>query len=331
VMGRKLLADPDLPNKLAAGRVDDVRPCIYQYRCIGNIFVKGQTHCVGNATTGREHDMAALRTVTAKPQRVLVIGGGPGGLETARVLSARGHDVTLWEAAERLGGMLRFAAPVDPLLDQYAGWLARQVEQQGVTIEVGRRANAANVAAFGADHVVVAVGAHWGRPDLPGADLAHVRTIPDLTSWLQGDEAGIGPRVVVIGGGKPGITLSTALRARGHDVTVLESTHVFCAELGLPGRWRLVADAEAAGVMLVGLAAVESINADGVVAAVAGGPAQTFAADSVVIAGGARPNGALAAELGAAGITTHGVGDCVDVRRIEGANLDAAALALSLG
>src|SRR5439155_25134053 len=92
-MGRKLLADPDLPNKLAAGRVDDVRPCIYQYRCIGNIYVSEPLRCVANAATGREHDVALAPTNA--PRHVLVAGGGAAGLEAARLLASQGQRVTL--------------------------------------------------------------------------------------------------------------------------------------------------------------------------------------------------------------------------------------------
>jgi 2,4-dienoyl-CoA reductase-like NADH-dependent reductase (Old Yellow Enzyme family)/thioredoxin reductase len=327
VMGRKLLADPDLPNKLAEGRSDDVRPCIYQYRCIGNIFVRDTVHCVSNAQTGREHDLAVGRA--ARPRRVLVVGGGAAGLETARVLAGSGHQVTIWDAAERLGGMLVHAGAADTLLERYLGWLLRQVEQLGVEIQLGQRATAEAVLGARVDDVVIATGARWGRPDVPGAELAHVHTVPELGAWLHDDGPAIGDEVVVLGGGKPGLSIAALCRRRGRSVTVVEPTHVFCVELGLPGRFRLVADAERDGVVLLGRAELQRIERDAVVVSIDGVETR-LPASSVIVASGATPEPRLADELRSAGLHPHVAGDCHAVARIEGANLDAAAIALSL-
>jgi 2,4-dienoyl-CoA reductase-like NADH-dependent reductase (Old Yellow Enzyme family)/thioredoxin reductase len=327
-MGRKLLADPDLPNKLAEGRVDDIRPCIYQYRCIGNIFVKESLHCVGNAATGREHDLAM--GPSSAPRRVLVVGGGAAGLEAARLLAGRGHTVTVWDAATELGGTLRYAGLADRLLDLYKGWLVRQVEKAGVDIQLGRRADAAAVRDFGADEVVVATGATWGAPALPGADAAHVFTVPRLEGWLRADGPEVGAQVVILGGGKPAMSIGDLCLKRGRSVTIVEPTNVFCSELGLPGRWRLVADIEKNGATLLDQAVVESIGASSVSVRV-GDRVAEIPADTVVVTSGAEPDTGVAAELTAAGIAHRVIGDAASVRRIEGANLDAAALALSLG
>jgi 2,4-dienoyl-CoA reductase-like NADH-dependent reductase (Old Yellow Enzyme family)/thioredoxin reductase len=327
-MGRKLLADPDLPNKLAEGRVDDIRPCIYQYRCIGNIFVKESLHCVGNAATGREHDLAM--GPSSAPRRVLVVGGGAAGLEAARLLAGRGHRVTVWDAATELGGTLRYAGLADRLLDAYKGWLVRQVEQAGVDIQLGRRADADAVRAFGADEVVVATGATWGAPALPGADAPHVFTVPRLEGWLRTDGPEVGERVVILGGGKPAMSIGDLCLKRGRSVTIIEPTNVFCSELGLPGRWRLVADIEKNGATLLDQAVVESIGGSSVSVKV-GDRVAEIPADTVIVTSGAEPDTGVAAELTAAGIANRVIGDASSVRRIEGANLDAAALALSLG
>jgi 2,4-dienoyl-CoA reductase-like NADH-dependent reductase (Old Yellow Enzyme family)/thioredoxin reductase len=327
-MGRKLLADPDLPNKLASGRADDIRPCIYQYRCIGNIFVKESLHCVGNAATGREHDLAM--GPSASPRDILVIGGGAAGLEAARVLSGRGHRVTLWDAGTELGGTLRYAALADRLLDLYRGWIIRQVEQAGVDIQLGRSATVADVRALAPDEVVVATGATWGLPDIPGADATHVFTVPRLEGWLRDGGDDVGARVVLLGGGKPAMSIGARCIERGRSVAIVEATHVFCGELGLPGRWRLVADIEAAGARLVPNATVESIE-PGAVRVKVGDVVEDIPADTVIVTTGATPEHGLAGDLADAGIVCHVIGDSAGVRRIEGANLDASNLALALG
>lgn len=294
-MGRKLLADPDLPNKLAAGLGADVRPCIYQYRCIGAIFVNEPLTCVANARTGREHELG--EGPTAAPRRVLVIGGGPAGMEATHVLAADGHDVTLWEADTDLGGVLRVAARTDRSLDRYLAWIRRQVAMSGATVELGHRADVDAVAAGGFDEVVVATGATWPTAD---GEL-------DVRHALDAD----GPRVSIRGGDTAGVRLAATLAAAGKDVELVEPSGVFGRSLGLPGRWRLVPDLDAAGVALVADA----------------GPA-----DTVIAAERGPADDALASALRAAGqaVTVVGDANADGLGHLEGANLDVARLATRL-
>jgi 2,4-dienoyl-CoA reductase-like NADH-dependent reductase (Old Yellow Enzyme family) len=171
-MGRQLLADPDLPRKLAAGERDDVRPCIYQYRCINNIFVNESVRCAVNPATAEGDEEAPPRA--ANPRHVLVVGAGPAGMETARLLAASGHRVTLADGATELGGRLVQAAAVDPQMRALLGWLRRQVERSDVELRLGERLDAVSTAAIGADVVVDATGTSW-----PGLDA-----LIDATSAL---------------------------------------------------------------------------------------------------------------------------------------------------
>jgi 2,4-dienoyl-CoA reductase-like NADH-dependent reductase (Old Yellow Enzyme family)/siroheme synthase (precorrin-2 oxidase/ferrochelatase) len=331
-MGRKLLADPDLPNKLAAGRASDVRPCIYQYRCIGNIYVSEPLRCVANAATGREHEVAVAPA--DPPRHVLVAGGGAAGLEAARLLAAAGHRVTLWEATDSLGGVLRHAGCADDVLDRYFGWLVREVEHADVDIEVGRLVDPDNAAALAPDEIVVATGAVWTRPRVPGADEDHVLRVPDLEEWFLGlHETMVGHHVAVIGGGKVGLSIADLCLRRGHAVTVVEPSSVFGVELGLPGRFRLVHDLEAAGAHLVGNATLESIGGRSlhVRRAADGGPVdEVVRADTVILAAGEVPDTRLATALRSAGVPVRAIGDCRAVRHLEGANIDALDMAREL-
>lgn len=323
-MGRKLLADPDLPDKLARDEADRVRPCLYQYRCIGNIFVNESLACVVNAATGREDD--AVVPPAGRARRVLVVGAGAAGLETARVLALAGHSVEVRDCGAQAGGILAAVAGVDPVLDRYRAWLEAEARRAGADLRLGldRPVTAADVTAEAVDAVVVATGPAWTRPAVPGAE--RIRTPVELA----GEIAGRGPSAVaLLGGGKPALTVATWLRANGHTVTIVESTAVFGRELGLPGRWRMVADAEAAGVTLVGDAEVASVAPDAV-SVVVGGESRSIAADLVVTTTRTAGAPGLAEELDALGVTTHVVGDAAAARGFEGITRDAEDVARAL-
>jgi 2,4-dienoyl-CoA reductase-like NADH-dependent reductase (Old Yellow Enzyme family) len=312
-MGRKLLADPELPRKLAEGRTDEVRPCIYQYRCIGNIFVNEPVACVVNPATGHED---RPRPRHGARVNVIVVGGGPAGLESARLLSEQGHHVELWESRPVLGGRLALAALTDPVLDRFLGWQLRAVERSGVALRVG--ATATVDALGGADLVVVATGATWGLPDLPGRG---VTTIDELGRWLVADDAAVGATVAVLGGGKAGLSLAGLCARRGRTVTVLEPTAVFAPELGLPGRFRLVDDIERLGVTLLADTTATEVTDAGVVHARGFVPAET-----VISATAMFSDSSLLEALLDRGVRAQAVGDCAGVRGIEGAMADALSL-----
>ena len=261
-----------------------------------------------------------------------MIGGGPAGLGAARTLATRGHAVTVWERSPSLGGLLRSAARTEEVLARYQAWLVRQVEQGPTEVVLGRSATVADVQAAAPDAVVVATGGTWARPELPGADRPMVRTVTELEDWFRDPGAlDAGPGVVVLGGGSVGLSVASLGVARGLAVTVVEPTSVLGGELGLPGRFRLVHDLGAAGARLLTGTRVDQIDEASVRAVTNDGQVEHVPAGLVVIASGAVAGAPLADELRAVGMAVHVVGDARAVRLLEGAELDATDLAMTLG
>lgn len=326
-MGRKLLADPDLPEKLLRVQPDDVRPCMYHYNCIGQIFLREPVRCWNNPATGREAEFALL--AAAERRTILVVGGGPAGLEVARLSSLRGHRVILCEASGRLGGRFALAARIDAPNGRMLAWLERQVRDSEVEVRLETHCDLDRLEAYGADAVVIATGGVWEAPSVPGAELSHVVTADALGGILDGDRV-VGERVVVLGGGRAGISLADFFVGRGHRVAVLEETAVFASEMGLPGRWRVVHELREKGVDLIAEATATRIDPDGVTWRSSEGRVARVEADVVIIAGGARP-AAFLTETGSDGpFDVHRIGDCREVGFVRGAMEGAARVAADL-
>lgn len=329
-MGRKLLADPDLPAKLARGQRSAIRPCIYQYRCIGNIFLNEPVACVANPATA--HGDEDRLTPTTAPLRVLVVGGGPGGMEAAALLDERGHRVVLVEAGARLGGALLLARRTDDTLAQFLAWQLERVAASGVELLLSTAVTADVAAGLEADEIVVASGGGWTVPIVPGAD--RVRSIADLGPWLEGeDDDEMGLAVAILGGGKAGLSMAGEVARRGRRVVVLEPGDVLAPELGPPGRFRFVYETEQLGVQMHLGAVVEEVTAEGVRWTGPDGTRLTPA--GTVITALRSGDLTLAESLAGRGRRVHVVGDAAGtaggVGGLEGALADARVAALAVG
>src|SRR5690349_14827541 len=173
-MGRPMLADPELPNKVAAGHASRVRKCISCENCIDAMEQRFSVDCAVNPRTGKERELAAPRA--NRPKNVVVIGSGPAGMEAARVAAERGHHVTLFERNTQTGCALLWASVLHPENEPFLRWLRNEVAGSDVKLELGHEVTADEIVALQPDAVVVANGGQITLPTIAGSSLPHVRT-----------------------------------------------------------------------------------------------------------------------------------------------------------
>jgi hypothetical protein len=237
-MTRALIADPDLVARLREGRPDRIRPCIRcNQDCVVRTAQNAVVSCIHNPEAGHEGD-AFASIPAARARRVLVVGGGPAGMEAARVAALRGHRVTLVERAAALGGTpsLVATAPLRAPMGEVGRWLAARLEELGVEVRLGREATVESVVEEGADAVVVATGARR-RPweGMPGSAAASAAGVRDA---LRGALPGRG-RVAVVDreGGHLAIDAAEAVAATGRPVVILSEDAFVSSQLGLTGEF----------------------------------------------------------------------------------------------
>ena len=365
-MGRKLLADPGLPNKISSGQEHLIRPCIYCYVCVSQIFINKPMMCAVNSQLGNEHRNEKIIYSTARQKNILVVGAGPSGMEAARLLAMQGHHVEVWEKDKDLGGTVRIATLAYEPNGQLITYLDNSLKELGVKIKRGTLATIENIQSFQADHVLMAVGANRDAPSIPGKDLDHVFDGEQLRGLLFGSDLSaikklsifqqivlkigrasqllrnvkaltilskiwmpISKNIIIIGGDLVGLELAEFLIERGRKVTVLEPSTSLGPNLSIVRRSRVVHLLKENGATLLTNATVNEISKEGVLYEL-GEEAHLAKADQVIIAMGANPNLELTNALKEKNIAVTPIGDCTSIGYIHGAIADARNAVLAI-
>ena len=305
-MGRPLLADPDWGTKIAAGKACDIRRCISCNKgCTDAIQNRQFLSCVLNAENGYENTRSIQPA--AQKKKIAVLGGGPAGLEAARVAALRGHDVTLFEKTTSLGGQLNIACvpPRKEEMRRAAQDLIHAVCNAGVHLCMGQTRTAEQLKDAGFDAVINAVGAHSAAPRIPGIDSVNVA---DAWKVLAGEQQVYGT-VAVIGGGMVGCETAEYLAARGCKVSVIEMMDKIAAGESTTILPTLLENYKTYGVEQYPSHKVKEFRMDAVVCENKDGAEVTIPCDYIVLAMGARSNEFDAAALEAASIPVYSIGD----------------------
>ena len=311
-IGRGQIADPRLIKKAAEGRFSDIRPCISCNVCVDDLTsVDMSLHCSVNACVGKERDYKIIPA--KKIKRVLVIGGGPGGMEAAITATLRGHEVTIFEKQPQLGGKLIIAAapPHKEEILPFMNYLISQVEKLGIKVELEKDADIASITKVNPDVIVLATGGVQSVPKIPGIDCHNVVFAEDVLSGKT-----VGQKVIIIGGGLVGCETAEYLVHKGKTITIIEILSELAGGVGLSFKMELLNTLKANGTTLYTSVKCKQITKTGVVIVTGEGKEQTIEADTIVLAVGARPNDRLLKPIRELAPEIHQVGDCVKPRRI---------------
>jgi len=304
---RPFITDPDWCKNARAGRPEDIRGCIYCLQDCSGEGVPGLGRaCTVNPYTGRENQIRVRRT--RKPKRVVVVGGGPAGMQAAITAAERGHTVHILEQAPRLGGVFAY-----PRIAGYKGdvtelprYLEHRVRQLGIQVILGAKSSASNILALRPDAVVVAAGSGHFVPPYPGIEGENVIYARSL--WAG--QASAGHRVAVIGAGSVAFEAGEWLAGRGSEVAILTRHAEFLTDITEIPRKELLGRLAVKGVRILTRTAIQRIEPDRLVYLDESGTERSLPVDTVVVAAGARPNTALAEELQGKVPAVYLAGDC---------------------
>ncbi len=333
-LGRPLIADPELPYKVTTGEMDEIRKCTYCYTCVHQIFVRNNICCAINAAAGKESEPEPQPPGRIK--KVLVIGGGPAGLEAARIAASRGHQVTICEKESQLGGSLLFASIVRKENEALINYLVNQIKKLNVRIRLGMKFTPEMIEQLKPDVIILATGAIRQSPPIPGIERKKVLNGDDLRQILSGQLSEstsakltlgqkailysfgrvfqpllnpsfirsitkiwmpLGKKVVILGGGMVGCELAAFISDRGRKVTILEGSEQLASETALPLKWIVMDKLNKNKVNMLAGVRYDEVSSEGVVIITKEGLKKIIEADTIIVATGTEPDKELLTAL----------------------------------
>lgn len=319
-LARPLLADPELPNKLKAGQAEKIFPCLRCMACISESFVPYVRYCSrirrcpSNPTAYKEIPASQVKKAE-QPKKVLVIGGGPSGMEAAAELAERGHHVILCERENELGGAMRHAkyVPFKQKVDQLMHVMIRRLERSGAEIRLRTAATPTLVESLHPDVIVAALGAKAKKPEVAGAE--HAIIAEDALQRIDS----LGQNVAIVGGGLVGCELALQLGMTGRTVHLLSRKKEVCRDAAYLYREGLLMELKKVPVKIYNEAECTAITSEGVTVRNADAREYTLLADTVIWAGGYLPMEDEAEQFRTLAYDFWKIGDCAQVRKIYNA------------